>query len=281
MSGRHPRGRGNLARAALAALLAAWLLLGPAAGAWAQGTRAKDYPPSPPPGLAPEEPAPPAGAPPLGAQPGKPGEAGTEQKKGKEKPLHSPLPPLEEAGTARPLPAKLPEAMRAFPALQLLAGSPQFSVHSGETDPETTLDSGHGFANGGLWGVDWTGEYLRAGYFRLLYRHDLPEGTQVKGNPADYLSFESNAFWAHGGFRPFPSLYAGLGLGVQQRRIRYELTNRESERVVDETVYSTGLLLEYALAPPFVVQLRYVHDLPGSHLDTDGPLILLAYTIPL
>jgi hypothetical protein len=220
-----------------------------------------------------------------GATGDKTGGAGTtegpENKKKPEKPLHAPLPPPEKPGTARPIPAALPESVRAFPALQLLAGTPQFSVRVSETEPDITLDPGKGFAHGAFFGVDWVGEYLRAGYFRLVYLHDLPEGTRIRGRSTGFLRIESNEFWTHGGIRPFDSLYAGVGLGVQERRIHYGLSDRVSERVVLETVYSTGLLLEYAVGQPFVLQIRYVHDLPGAHLETDGLLILFAYTVPL
>ena len=255
-------------------LLAVALCLALAPSAWAQGATGT------PPG-APTKTAPAGTGTPAGETTGAPGKTEPPKKQEPVMPLHTPLPPPEIPGTARPVPAGLPEFVTGFPALQLIAGTPQFSLRTRDTDPPVTLDPGKGFAHGAFWGVDWVGETLRAGYFRLLYRHDLPEGTRVRGHPADFLGFESDAFWTHGGFRPFDSLYTGLGLGVQQRRIRYGLTDRVKDHVLLETVYSTGLLLEYAVGQPFVLQLRYVHDLPGAHLETAGLLILFAYTVPL
>ena len=256
-------GVANRSRIVPPLLLALALCVALASGAWGQGAPGSPTPTTPP-GL------------------GDTGKTEPPKKKEPEKPLHTPMPPPEIPGTARPVPAGLPEFVPTdFPALQLIAGTPQFSAQTRDTDPAVTLDPGKGFAHGAFWGLDWVGEHLRAGYFRLLYRHDLPEGTRVEGHATNFVSLESDAFWTHAGFRPFDSLYTGLGLGMQQRRIRYALTDRTKEWVVRDTAYSTGGLLEYALGRPFVLQLRYVHDLPGAHLDIDGLLILLAYTVHL
>jgi len=243
--------------------LALWLALAPWAWSQGAGTPPGAAPALPPPGL------------------GDGGKSDQPKTPKPEKPLHTPLPQPESPGTARPVPAGLPEFLPDFPALQLIAGTPQFSLQTRDTDPSVTLDPGKGFAHGAVWGLDWVGEYLRAGYLRLLYRHDLPAGTRREGHATNFLSIESNALWTHAGFRPFDSLYTGLGLGIQQRRIRYALTDGTNERVVSDTVYSTGGLLEYALGQSFVLQFRYVRDQPGPRVETDGLLILFAYNVPL
>jgi hypothetical protein len=127
------------------------------------------------------------------------------------------------------------------------------------------------------------GELWRVGYLRRAYLHDLPEGTLFRGDEVDFLGIEANELWVYAGLRPARPLFLGLGLGLHQRRLRFTLKTPGAltARVLEETVLSQALLLEYALLPPFFIQARYAQDFPGGRVELSGWTVLVAYTIPL
>ena len=258
-----------MARLAAAVAFVLWLILAPAA---ALAQPEQERPPAPGQG------APPGVLYPLGKEPQPDGKSEEEEQPQKR---FQPYEDRDAPGEARPVRSGLPEVIPPFPALQIFAGSPQLFVRTTETDPAASFHPGHAFAHGAFWGFDWVGRYLRGGYYRLLYRHDLPEDTEVAGRRTRFLNFESDSLWGHAGLRPWEPVYAGLGLGLQQRRVSYDVVGRRKDRVLIETVPGAGLLLEYAIGQPFVLQMRYVHDLPGASLDLTGVLVLFAYTIPM
>lgn len=184
--------------------------------------------------------------------------------------------------TVSPAPTELPEVIFPFPGIQLLLGFHQFSVHSDELDQ--TLGPGGIFSTGATFGLDWVGEYFRFGYLRQVYRKDLPFTTKSKyrGTEVSFLGYEADQLWGHAGIRPVRDLFLGVGLGLQRRRIEISVRNSATgeEFEIEETVVSADAIVEYTLALPFLIQLRYVRDFPGPFLEVEGTTVFLAYIVP-
>lgn len=211
--------------------------------------------------------------PPASTEPGRPAE---------NDPTSRPiLPGARPPGEPTPIPSSLPAVVYPFPSLQILIGSDFLDVSS--NDPEIDEHAGTPFSTGAVFGIDFVGETWRLGYLRRVYRHSLGAGTEFRGQEAEFLAIEADALWAHGGWRPWRAVYAGLGLSLQQRKIEFAEADGggEDNPVLLESVVAGEFLLEYAFALPFAVQARYARDLSAPRIELNGWTVVIAYTIPL
>jgi len=191
------------------------------------------------------------------------------------------LPGSRQPGDPTPIPPGLPPVVYPFPSLQILIGSDFLDARS--DDPELEAHAGTPFSTGAVFGLDFTGETWRLGYMRRVYRHSLGPGTKFRGRESDFVAIDTDALWAHGGVRPWRPVYAGVGLGLQRRRMEFIAADggAAGNPVLLETVAAGEALLEYAFALPFAVQARYARDLGSPRIEMNGWTILIAYTIPL
>ena len=120
---------------------------------------------------------------------------------------------------------------------------------------------------------------LRLGYSRQFYRRILPAGTQVKGQPVNFLAIDTDQFWAMLGWRPSYRLFlgAGAGLGYRLIRVRQDATDRITET---QTLGMGALMAELLIATPFSLQLRVVREDSRRNLYLDSSVLQLAYQIP-
>lgn len=192
-------------------------------------------------------------------------------------------PPVLPPEPAAPLVPSAPlrgEYVFTYPGLHILLGD-HFLAVRGEGLNRSSKPGG-GFSDGASVGLDWVGEYFRVGYLRQAYRDQLSRGTRYRGVPVSLLAIDADQVWGYAGLRPWRSLYLGAGLGAQRRRIRFTPRDPADSPVVkDESLLSLGFILEYALLPPFLVQLRYTSDLPGGAVEVTGTTLVLAYVVPL
>lgn len=196
------------------------------------------------------------------------------------------LPGMRQPGDPVPIPAALPPVVYPFPSLQILIGSDFLDVSA--DDPEIDEHGGTPFSTGAVFGLDFVGEYWRAGYLRRVYRHSLKDGTAFRGRETEVVAINADALWVHGGLRPWRTFFAGLGLSAQRRRLEFTQPaddaatgGQKDNPVVEESVVAGEVLLEYAFALPFAVQARYARDLSAPRVELNGWTVVIAYTIPL
>lgn len=161
--------------------------------------------------------------------------------------------------------------------LQFGLGLPYTVVTSDALD--VRLEGGTLTSTGAIVNLDAAVGPFRIGYVRQLYRRPLPEGTQYRGSPVDFLSFDSDELWAFHGFRPVYPLYLAYGLGWRHRLVRLLVDNavQTTER---ESQFAAGLMVDYAVALPFTLQLRYTQDLSGTLVRQQSLALHLTYVAP-
>lgn len=120
---------------------------------------------------------------------------------------------------------------------------------------------------------------LRLGYSRQFYRRVLPAGTQVKGQPANFLAIDSDQFWATLGWRPWYRLFLGASAGAEYRliRVRQDTTDLLTET---DTLGIAGLMADFLIATPFSLQVRVTREDPSRGLRLDSTVVQVAYLIP-
>jgi hypothetical protein len=231
-------------------LLLALLLAGVAAPVWAQGGS-----PAAAPSVPPAEPAPES----LPA-PGLPADLGPER----------PVP------TPPPLRPGYPDPRHG---LQFGLGLPAVELRSAELRSEqmdTRVRGGKLSQTGVLVHVEYVSDPLRFGYARLLYRSPLPQDTTLDGTAVDRISLDGNQLWGWQGLRPHHSLWLGYGLGAQTRQVRvFSGDARVSSRT--ESSLLAGLLADWALGPPFSLQLRAFGDLQAGFVEVRAASLQLAF----
>ena len=191
------------------------------------------------------------------------------------------LPPLPEP-SQRFRPAKSLESGFVFPypGLQMILGDHFLSVRSDKLNKR--LGAGGGFSDGASVGVDLVGEIFRAGYIHQAYRNELPKGTTYRDVPVTILAIDADQIWAYAGLRPWQRFYIGPGLAVQRRRIRVTAEDTDlGEKSTAESLFTLGILFEYAFTLPFFLQIRHTADLPGNAIEVSGQTLVLSYIIPL
>jgi hypothetical protein len=191
------------------------------------------------------------------------------------------LPGTRPGGDPVPIPKHLPPVVYPFPSLQILIGSDFVDLSA--DNPEADEQGGTPFSTGAVFGLDYVREHWRVGYLRRVYRHSLEPGNTFRGQDAEFVAIESDALWAHAGFRPAQGLFTGLGLGYQRRRAEFTPANGggEDNPILFENVITGEALLEYAFALPFAIQARYARDLNAPRVELNGWTVVIAYTIPL
>lgn len=170
-----------------------------------------------------------------------------------------------------------PKSSLPIPGLQIGLGLPAVEVRAPALD--VRLNAGAPSQTGAMLQVAWVGEYFRFGYARQLYRNALPNGTTLDGQAVDALAFDSDQFWSFVGWRPFSPLYLGLGAGWQRRLIRV-LSGGTVQQYLDESRFLQGLMLDWALGPPFSLQLRLFRDWRPGFLQVRAASLQLAITAP-
>lgn len=158
-------------------------------------------------------------------------------------------------------------------------GIQQVQVQSAALD--TDLEGKPPFADGVLLSLDAILGDFRVGYARRIYRRDLPADTTLDGQVVDFLAFESDQLWVFHGFSPWRTLYLGYGAGVMSRRYTF-LPADDGDPVQDtEALAVGGLMADYAIAPPFTLQLRLTADGGGKLARVWAATLSLAYHLPL
>jgi hypothetical protein len=181
---------------------------------------------------------------------------------GPERPIPTP-PPLRPG---RPDPTAGVQFGLGFPVMDVQAEALGVQLRGGKLS-ET----------GVLMHVEVLWEPFRLGYARQLYRTDLPAGTTLDGNPVDALRFDADQLWGFHGWRPHHRLYLGYGLGLQRRVVRVQLGT--TDVLADsETILLAGLLAEWAVGPPYVLQVRVFRDLQEGFLLAQGLSLQLGFT---
>ncbi len=131
---------------------------------------------------------------------------------------------------------------------------------------------------------------FRLGYIRQYFRREPARGILFEGAWVTLVGFESDQFWAYHGFRPWRLLYLGYGLGWQRREIsvKRETVLASGATVsaptigITESVAMGGLMLDWAFALPFSLQVRTVREEGGAgrFLRVSGETLILAYVAP-
>jgi hypothetical protein len=183
-----------------------------------------------------------------------------------------------DLGPEQPVPTPAPlQPGRSEPGsgLQFGLGLPVVDLRSEALGVH--LQGGKPSQTGVLLQVEALWDPFRAGYARQLYRTELPAGTTLDGMAVDALSFDSDQFWAFHGFRPYHSLYLGYGLGLQRRQVRV-LAAGLPVRTLNEATLQGGLLADWAVGPPFSLELRLFGDVRGRFLRERAAALQLAFT---
>ena len=188
-------------------------------------------------------------------------------------------------GDASPL--RVPEVLQGTPldprsGFQFGLGIHRFSVEA--EAPALLLEPGSPFSDGASLALEWVIGGFRLGYTRQIYRREVPAGTtfgdcKFANCDVNLLGFDADQFWVFHGFRPWLPLYFGYGVGWQWREIFFRHPSNE-KTVRKEELTMGGLMIDYAFAPPFGLQLRGVREKSGKVLNAGGATIFLSYLVP-
>jgi hypothetical protein len=156
-------------------------------------------------------------------------------------------------------------------------GLPVLEVRSDGLD--VRLEGGKPASQGALAHVEAVWGAWRAGYARQWYRRDLPAGTVFEGAAAERLAFDSDQVWGFHGVRPAYGLYLGYGLGWQRRRVRVLGAAQPAQDRLGSS-FMAGLMVDWAVGLPFVLQLRLFQDLSADVVEVRGASLQLSYIVP-
>ncbi len=188
-------------------------------------------------------------------------------------------------GDASPL--RVPRVLQGRPldprrGFQFGVGIHRFSVEA--EAPALLLEPEAPFSDGASLAMEWVIGGFRLGYTRQIFRREVPESTALAGCTfADcgvtLLGFDADQFWVFHGFRPWLPLYFGYGLGWQRREIffRHPAGGKTN---LKENLAMAGLMIDYAFALPFAIQLRGLREESGKILAADGATVFLSYFVP-